>query len=530
MPSLSDWVTCNHSSFWATSRANLRGKLIPRLIDVSPGQAGHGNVADSALAVDQELGADRAIPLVVDLDQTLVLTDTLHEGFASLLFSDPLAALASLPSILHGRAAFKAMIAQKGAIDVTNLPFRISLLQLLRREKLRGRSIHLITAADQKIADQVAAHLDLFDGAIGSDGKNNLKAPRKLDYLRRQFPNGFIYAGDHTSDLPLFKVARGAILCDVNGRVAASARAAAAEILAEFTHPHGRLKVWLRAMRVHQWSKNILIFVPLIAAHAYLNPSNILAATAAFLIVCLLASATYMLNDLADLEADRLHESKRRRPFASGDLPIVFGLVVPPLLAVTALSAAYLLAPTFAAALALYLGLTLAYSFGLKKLALFDCVLISLLFMLRIVMGTEAIGIGYSPWLLSFSWAFFLSLALAKRHVEVARAADSELEQVAGRGYRGSDWPVTLAFGIGSGLVSIVIMLLYLTNDAMPSGFYSNTKWLYALPALVMTWLMHVWLLTDRMELDEDPVVFALKDPASLLLGVLTAIAFILAL
>ncbi len=485
--------------------------------------------ADQLVDSQIPLNIDIDLPLVVDLDQTLILTDILHEGFARLLLSNPLGALASLRSILQGRAAFKARIAEMCMPNIRCLPYRTLLLDLLREERARGRSIHLVTAADQKIADAVAAHLGLFDSAAGSNGERNLKGPHKLEYLRQRFANGFLYAGDHAADLPIFKAARGAILCDVNSRVAAAARDDAT-VLADFQQPRRGLKVWLRAFRVHQWSKNVLIFVPLFVGHAYGNPANILTAVAGFVLVCLLASATYMLNDIADLEADRMHHTKRLRPFASGDLPIAFGLIAALLLIVAALVGSYLLATGFAVTLLIYLALTLAYSFGLKQLPLLDVVVISFLFMLRIVMGTALLGILYSPWLLSFSGAFFLSLALAKRHVEVARANHIDVEDVVGRGYRGVDWPLTLSFGIGSGLMSIVIMLLYLTNDAAPSGFYSNPNWLYAVPTLMMMWLMRIWMLSNRMELHDDPVVFALRDRTSLTLGAAVVLAFLMAL
>ena len=276
------------------------------------------------------LGVEIRIPLIVDLDQTLILTDTLHEGFAKLFFSNPFGAIASLRSILQGRAAFKAWIAEQGIPDVACLPYRKPLLDLLREEKARGRSIHLVTAADQKIADAVAEHLGLFDSATGSNGKRNLKGPLKLEYLRERFPDGYIYAGDHAADLPVFKAARGAILCDVNRRVAAAARDSA-NVLADIQQPRPSLNVWLRAFRVHQWSKNGLIFVPLFVGHAYGNLANVLTAVAGFFLVCLLASATYMLNDIADLDVDRLHHTKRLRPFASGDLPVMLSASSPPL-------------------------------------------------------------------------------------------------------------------------------------------------------------------------------------------------------
>jgi len=285
----------------------------------------------------------------------------------------------------------------------------------------------------------------------------------------------------------------------------------------------------LRALRAHQWSKNLLIFVPLFVGHGYADPGKIAATALGFLALCALSSATYMINDITDLEADRAHATKRLRPFASGQLPIAFGLTAAPLIIAVALAAAYALMPTFAAALLAYLTVTLAYSLGLKRVPLLDVFVIGLLFTLRIVMGSEVAGLGHSPWLLSFAFAFFLSLALAKRHGEVLRAARIDVQEIAGRGYRGDDWPITLSFGIGTGLVSVIIMLLYMTNDAAPSGFYRQSAWLYAMPAIVSLWLMRIWLLSHRLELHDDPVVFALKDRVSLVLALLIATVFYLA-
>jgi 4-hydroxybenzoate polyprenyltransferase len=292
--------------------------------------------------------------------------------------------------------------------------------------------------------------------------------------------------------------------------------------------PH-RWKTVLHAWRVHQWSKNMLIFVPLFVGHGYGDPAKIVATALGFLALCALASASYMINDITDLEADRAHATKRLRPFASGQLPIAFGLSAAPVIVTAALAGAYALAPDFAGALLAYFIVTLAYSLGLKRVPLLDVFLIGLLFTLRIVMGSEVADLGHSPWLLSFAFAFFLSLALAKRHGEVLRAARIDLQEIAGRGYRGDDWPVTLSFGVGAGLVSVIIMLLYMTNDAAPSGFYAQAGWLYAMPAVVSLWLMRIWLLSHRLELHDDPVIFALKDRVSLALALLVAIVFYLA-
>ena len=476
-----------------------------------------------APALDIETG----IPLVIDLDGTLTVTDTLYESFARLMFRDPLAALASLTRIARGPAAAKRYVAERCRLDAATLPYRADLIDLVKAEKARGRPVHLVTAADQRIADEVAGELDLFESAIGSNGTHNLKGASKAEHLRTCFPGGFIYAGDGDADLAVFRAARGVILCDVSP--ATEAAVAGASVLASLRRPRSAARAWIRAFRVHQWAKNLLLFVPLFVGHAY-TPHALAAALIGFVLLCALSSATYLVNDLSDLDADRQHATKRHRPFASGELKILHGLIAAPLMIAGALIGALVLSPRFALALAGYLAVTSIYSFGLKRVPLLDVFAIGSLFTLRIVMGAEVIGLGHSPWLLSFAFAFFISLALAKRHGEVMRAARIDIDEIVGRGYRGNDWPITLSFGIGTGLVSVVIMLLYMTNDATPSGFYRQPGWLYAIAALLTLWLMRIWLLSNRMLLHDDPVVFALRDRVSLVLGAAVGVAFALAL
>ncbi len=476
------------------------------------------------------LDVEISVPLVVDLDGTLTVSDTLYEGFAQLLFGAPLAALASLPHLRHGIAALKREIARRSPLNVASLPYRQDLVELVNREKLRGREVHLVTAADQSTADEVARQLGLFASAIGSDGNTNLKSERKLVRLREKFPDGFIYAGDSPADLPVFRAARGVILCDAGASTTAAVGQSGTPVLATLNRRAGEWRHWMRAFRLHQWSKNLLLLVPMFVGHAYGDPAVLGSTAIAFVLLCILSSATYVLNDLADLDADRRHATKRLRPFASGDLKVLHGLIVAPAMIVLALAGALMLSPAFAFALICYLVLTLSYSMGLKRVALLDVFIIGVLFTLRIVMGVAVDNLDYSPWLLSFSLTFFVSLALAKRHGEVMRASRIDADEIAGRGYRGNDWPLTLTFGIGIGLTSVVIMLLYMTNDAAPSGFYRHAGWLYAIPALLTVWLMRVWLLSHRMLLHDDPVVFALRDRASLVLGLAAFIAFYLAI
>jgi 4-hydroxybenzoate polyprenyltransferase len=298
---------------------------------------------------------------------------------------------------------------------------------------------------------------------------------------------------------------------------------------------HGRAdaqpaRTWLRALRLHHWSKNLFVFVPFLLAHLYDDVAKLAASLAAFVLLGLLVSSGYLINGVTDIEADRAHKSKRNRPFAGGQISPRAGLAAAAVLAAVALAGATFVSRGLATVLLAYFLLTVGYSLWLKTVALVDVAAIATMLTLRIAAGGAAIGTGQSAWLLSFSGAFFLSLALAKRHSELMQAAQAGPGPIAGRGFRSEDWPLTLAFGVGAGIASIIIMLLYLANDAAPSGFYPHQGWLYAVPGIVLVWLMRIWVLSHRTELHDDPVIFALKDPASLFLGAVVVAAFTLAL
>ena len=229
---------------------------------------------------------DVAIPLVVDLDGTLFLSDTLQEILAATVFRSPALAVAILSRIVHGRPTLKRYATERYDLDVATLPFRQDLMQLLNAERNRGREIHLVTAADQAMADRVSSTFAIFTSAVGSDGKRNLKAEAKLDYLRQRFPDGFIYAGDSRADRPIFRAARGAILCDVNRAVARDVAASDTPVIAEFRQSEPLWKAWLRALRVRQWARNALIFVPLLVGHTLSEPKSVAMTCLGFLLLC----------------------------------------------------------------------------------------------------------------------------------------------------------------------------------------------------------------------------------------------------
>jgi 4-hydroxybenzoate polyprenyltransferase len=485
-------------------------------------------LVDVAVPIPTEpVSAD--LPLVVDLDGTLLLTDTLDEQAAFALFHRPCAFFTALPHLASGRAALKGALAGITDFGEVPLPIRNDLLAWLQQEAERGRAIHLCSAASQSVVDSVAGRLGIFATATGS-GDENLKGRAKADYLSRTFPRGFVYVGDSAADLPVWQAARGIVLAGANRWVTQQARNLRKPVEAEFISATPTAKDILKALRVHHWAKNALIFVPMVLAHAYTNPRLLAATVAALVCLLLVTSATYLINDVSDLQADRRHWSKRHRAIASGRLSIRAALGAAVIAIVVAFTAAMHLSPIFALVLLTYLALTLAYSFGLKRIPLLDTLVIGILFTTRLVMGMAVLGHPYSEWLLTFSVFFFTSLAIAKRHTEIVRAAGTTEHALASRGYRPQDAPVTLSFGIAASVASLLILVLFLVEELFHRGTYAQPRLLLAVPLLLAIWIGRIWLLAHRGEMRDDPVSFALRDRASIGLGFAVAFVFVLAL
>lgn len=470
----------------------------------------------------------RLLPLAVDLDGTLLATDTLHEGLVEALMRSPTAFPGLLRSLPEGRAAFKRRVSRQAPANAAELPLRQPFLDWLREQHGLGRELHLVTAADQAIADAVASHVGLFRSATGSDGTRNLRSEEKAEFLRRSFPDGFAYAGDSRHDLPVFAAAAEIVLVNASPATAAAARGLNATVIAEFPPDGSRLRTWLGALRIHQWSKNVLVLVPLLLGQKLHDGTAILHCVLGMLLLSLAASGTYLLNDLADLNSDRQHAKKRHRAIASGRIRPLHALAAALGLITVALLSPLLFRPMLSVAIIGYCGLSLLYSGGLKRIALIDTLTIAALFTMRLSLGIELADVPYSPWLVAFAAFFFFSLALAKRHCELMEAKQGE--GLARRGWEVDDWPLTLGFGAAAGLAALQIMILYVADDALPSRMYAHAAWLYVAPGAVAVWLMRIWLLAHRRLLQHDPVVFALRDPWSWGIGAVAGLAILLAL
>lgn len=472
---------------------------------------------------------DADIPLCVDLDGTLIRSDLSLESVLALLRRNPLQLLPMLWWLLRGRAHFKREVARRVTLDVSHVPQDARVLAWLREIGSSRRRV-LCTASDQSVADAIAAATGCFDEAIGSDGARNIGGRgKRAELVARYGERGFDYAGNAATDLHVWRAARQAIVVNASaGLLQRVRRDAAIELGLVFAQEGGGWRVWLRALRPHQWLKNLLVFVAIAGAHRLFEWDAALAAGIAFVAFSLCASSAYVLNDLFDLDADRRHPSKRLRPFAAGDLPIAGGLLASPLLAMAAFALALLcLPPAFAVILLAYFVLTLAYSLFLKRVVAVDVLILALLYTLRVVAGAAAVPVEVSPWLLALSMCLFLSLAMVKRHAELYRIAAGRGTAAAGRGYRTAHLPALRWIGECAGLAGALVLLLYVdsTHSAM---LYRQPMWLWLLAPLLAFWIHRVWRLARRGEMHEDPVVFALTDRVSL--GVLALFATVIAL
>jgi 4-hydroxybenzoate polyprenyltransferase/phosphoserine phosphatase len=452
-------------------------------------------------------------PLIVDLDGTLTPTDTLVESLVKVVKQSPLNLLRLPLWLMKGRASFKEEIANHAGIAAERLPYREPLLDYLREEKQKGRQIVLATAAHQSIADGVAKHLGLFDQILATEAGRNLKGKVKLQAIQEKVGNIFVYAGDSHADLPIWKAAQAAVLVDVSASTADTVRRNVV-IEREFQVDRAGLSVWLRALRVHQWLKNLLLFVPLLTAFSFFDIAKLTAMVVAFLAFSFAASATYMVNDLWDLENDRAHPRKRLRPFASGRLPILNGLVVAASALLLGFALAFTVSKGFVLMLLLYLALTSAYSWVLKEYVLIDVLMLSLLYTLRILAGSAAIGVATSTWLLAFSVFIFLSLALVKRCAELVSLAQNGAAATRGRDYRVTDLAVLWPLGVGAALSAVVVFGLFISAPET-QGRYRTPYLLWLVAIGLIYWLARLWVKTSRGVMYDDPLVYAIKDRGS---------------
>lgn len=471
-----------------------------------------------------------SLPLVVDLDNTLVRTDLLIESVLALLRKHPLYLFVLPLWLIRGKARFKHEVARLVSLDMNTLPWRIPVTAWLTRQRGEGRSLVLATGSDVRIATQAAEHLTLFDTVFASDGNTNLCGEAKRQLLVSRFgENGFDYAADGGGrrDVPVWASARKAILVHSGGRLRSIVgRTAAFDQV--FSETRTGIAGYLKVLRPAHWLKNLLIFVTLIAGHRFDDAALLTRSVLAFVAFGCCASAGYLLNDLIDLEADRHHPTKRLRPFAAGELPLGYALLMAPALLLAGCLLGALVSTPLLGILLVYFAMSASYSLRLKQVAVLDVLFLAGLYAIRIMAGSAAVGIGPSPWLLAFSIFLFFSLALAKRYGELVIMQQVDGRAAKARAYELSDAELLAAMGVASGYLAVMVLAIYI---AMDQGrlLYDRPDLLWFLCPLLLYWISHVWLISHRGKMDHDPVVFATRDRTSQILAILMALTTILA-
>ena len=454
------------------------------------------------------------VPFCVDCDGTLIHTDLLHESILLLVKKSWLSVFLLPVWLLKGKAHLKHRIAERVALDASTLPYNQEVLALTRQARAEGRRTVLATASTRRQAETVAAHLGLFDQIVATDEGVNLAGANKAARLEQLFGrHGFVYAGNSRADLVVWASSCGAIVVSPSDALRREA-AKLAPVLHTIAPVKATLKTYARAIRVHQWLKNLLVFIPLMAAHQASNLQAVSAACMAFLAFGLCASAVYVINDLLDLPSDRVHPRKRTRPFASGAVPIARGVLMVPCLLAAAALVCLGLPLAFAGALLAYFVTTCLYSFWLKNQVIVDVLLLASLYTSRIIAGAAATAIVPSFWLLAFSMFMFLSLAIVKRYSEMVAVQLQNMDKAAGRGYFVTDLPVLMSLGSAAGYCAILILALYV-NSPDVTVMYSNRWALWMILPPLLYWISRTWMKAHRGELHDDPVVFAATDKQS---------------
>jgi 4-hydroxybenzoate polyprenyltransferase/phosphoserine phosphatase len=470
-----------------------------------------------------------AAVLCVDLDGTLIRADTLHESVLALLKTHPLALFHAIIVLFRrGIAAFKRSVASHVVPAPELLPYNQDLVHYLRDEAARGRRILLVTAADSRVAAAVAGRLGIFETFLASDGRSNLKGPAKAarirDYLQGQ---PFDYIGDSQSDVPVWKDASAALVVNPSHATLRALHRAGVSVAGEFTAP-APAGALVRALRLYQWSKNLLVFVPLFLSHRVFDPDKLLLSIRAFAAFCAAASAIYVVNDLLDLDSDRRHPRKRHRPFAAGDATALEGVI----LAASLLALSLLLSiglPLLATGLvALYIAASLFYNLYAKTRLFLDVAMLAGLYTVRLLCGGVATDIVISPWTLGFSIFFFTSLASCKRLSELrAGKPEQPADPLPGRAYFQSDLLSLTGIASSSAYAAVLVMALYLNSPDFMK-LYERPWLMWSLVPLVSYWISRAIMIANRGSMHEDPIVFAFGDRASQVVG-LIALAVILA-
>lgn len=453
-------------------------------------------------------------PLCVDLDGTLVNGDTFAEPALRLITRNPLYAIVLIGWLFRGKCYLKNQVARAAPVDVELLPYRVEVLEYVRRQQEAGRPVVLVSAAAEETASRVAKHLDIPQVIASSNGLN-LKGRAKARFLAGRYgSHGFTYVGDSRADIPVWADAAEAVCVGGSPALLSQLKRMGVPVTELGSRRPGFLRTLARELRVHQATKNTLVLAPLFLAHKLSDGTRIIGALTAFFALTLCTSAAYVINDLLDLEADRVHQEKCRRPLASGDMPLVTGALLVPVLLGAGFGLSVLVRPAFIILLAAYVGCTLLYSLRLKRLVIVDVLTLAGLYTWRLILGGYAASVRVSPWLLAFSMFMFLNIALLKRYTDLRCLRSTGVSRAHGRGYCTDDAEQIARFGTSAAYIAVLVLALYITSPEV-IVFYRQPNWLWGISVLILYWNSRLWFMAERGKVSTDPVLFAVRDKMS---------------
>jgi len=466
-------------------------------------------------------------PLCVDLDGTLIRTDVMFESIVILLRDNPLNFFFIIFWLIKGRYYLKEKLIEKTKLDPNKIPINEEIIEYLKVEQKNGRKILLVTAAMQEIANLYADYFGIFDEAVGSKDGINLVGKNKASYLVNRFgEGGFDYIGDSKKDLYIWKHSRNSYIVNQTKNIIDKVKKDSNVLKIWNLIPEKKITLFFKQIRAYQWVKNLLIFLPIILSHS-LNLQDYILSFLAFVSFSFLSSSIYLINDIYDLDSDRIHPEKKYRPFASGHLNLLFVLTTSIILFLLSFVIALFINLSFLFSLFIYLIFSLLYTYSFKKIPILDIVILSFLFTIRIYAGSFATNIAISEWLFSFSIFFFLSLSSLKRYIELIKMNDNYI--LSGRAYTKEDRNFIKNIGVSTGLISILVYVLYI-NSSKVYSLYSNPEYLYFILLILIYWLLRLWFYSDKKILIYDPIIYILKDKVSYILLLLSIILFLFAL
>jgi 4-hydroxybenzoate polyprenyltransferase len=453
--------------------------------------------------------------LYVDLDGTFIKSDMLLESCLAAIKEKPYLIFMLLVWLTKGRSYLKAKLAEHSSFNVTTIPLNRQTSAFITDQKGKGRRIILATASNEDIAQKFVDAYPIFDGFLASTPIHNLKGACKLEEILKVSAD-FSYMGNSSEDFVLFEKAQESYLVNpTKAAVKLNNGDFVIKKVLDYDPSLPKFKVWFKQLRIHQWIKNVLIFVPILISNQFTDLALLTSTIIGFICFGMLASSTYILNDLVDLESDREHPRKCKRPLACCELSILDGTYVASILFVVAMLGALAISIDFFLVLLMYLVLTVSYSLKLKRYFAMDVIALASLYTIRIFAGAAILGVTVSFWLLSFSMFIFLSLALVKRCAELVALQSTEKENVSGRDYNVGDLTVFTSFGVTASMLAILMYCFYMNSDILSNQYQEPELLWLSLPAFGY-WLMRMWVKTIRGEMHDDPIVYSLRDKGSL--------------